>query len=193
VGSVARPDWLTVPNLLTLSRLALVPVFLILQLRGYPGLALACFGLAGVTDWFDGFLARVLHQESKLGALLDPVADKALVVAALAGLVAQGRVPFWILGLVLLRDGYMMLLAGSVRWRHLRVTVHPSRVGKYAAASLTLLVLLSLIRGATGENAKLHAYTQVLGVLAGLALVVSGVQYVFRFGHLLTARPRELS
>ncbi len=75
-------DAWTVPNLLTYLRLLAVPVFVLLHLGGRPGWALVVFLGAVLTDWLDGLLARILHQQSKLGAFLDPFADKLLAGAA---------------------------------------------------------------------------------------------------------------
>ncbi|RLT97386.1 CDP-diacylglycerol--glycerol-3-phosphate 3-phosphatidyltransferase [Ketobacter sp.] len=81
---------LTIPNLLTLLRIALIPVFVVVFYLPYHWSALAgavIFALAGITDWVDGYLARKMGQSTKLGAFLDPVADKLMVAAALALLV----------------------------------------------------------------------------------------------------------
>ena len=85
-----KSTFLTVPNVLTLLRIALMPVFVGVFYLPYQWSALACaviFAVAGITDWVDGYLARKMEQSTKLGAFLDPVADKLMVAAALVLLV----------------------------------------------------------------------------------------------------------
>lgn len=101
----------TLPNVLTAVRLACLPLFLwllfVAEDRAAAGWLLA--GL-GVTDWFDGYLARHLHQESELGKVLDPVADRLLFFVGAGGIVADGSVPVWFAGIVLVRE---VLVAGA--------------------------------------------------------------------------------
>ena len=87
-----------VPNLLTLSRIAAIPLLVALVVIGRPATDLAAcvlFGTAAITDWLDGHLARVRRQQSDLGRMLDPIADKLLVGAALMLLVGQARLSHW--------------------------------------------------------------------------------------------------
>ena len=74
---------INLPTSLTLLRIALIPVMMIFHYMGYPFIAATIFGLAGLTDWADGYYARKLNLESRLGAFLDPVADKLIVIVAL--------------------------------------------------------------------------------------------------------------
>ena len=90
---------LTVPNLLSFFRLALVPVFLALVILGYDLLALAVLVFSSVTDFLDGVLARRLNQVSRLGQLLDPAADRLFIFAALIGLAARGIIPWWLVAI----------------------------------------------------------------------------------------------
>ena len=88
----ARPNQLTIPNILTGSRILLIPVFVVVFYLDFPWsgfVAAVIFALAGVTDWIDGYLARKWGQTTKLGAFLDPVADKLMVAAALVVLVEE--------------------------------------------------------------------------------------------------------
>lgn len=96
---------MNLPNLLTLLRLGLVPfVVFFLESPGHNLAALICFLIASATDWVDGYLARRFNQITPLGSLLDPLADKVLVTAALLGLVHQGLVPAWSVTVVLTRE-----------------------------------------------------------------------------------------
>jgi cardiolipin synthase len=101
----------TIPNMLSLLRLALVPVFLLLVLSEQEGLALITLIVASATDYLDGFLARKLNQTTRLGALLDPAADRLYILATLIGLAVTGNIPVWLPFVIIGRD---VLLAITV-------------------------------------------------------------------------------
>ena len=104
---------LTVPNILSMIRLALVPVLLVLLLEGFDALALLLLVVAGLTDYLDGLLARRLNQVSRLGQLLDPAADRLFIFATSVGLAVRGVVPWWLVVIVVGRD-VMLLVLGIV-------------------------------------------------------------------------------
>ncbi len=180
------PGWLTIPTAITLVRLALVPVFLVLQFTEHPGWALAVFAIASLSDALDGFLARVLDQRSKLGAFLDPVADKLLLFAALVTLVVAGKLRLWLVVLMAFRDGLMVIGTLVVRRKGLELPASPSRIGKYATFALVLLVVLSMV-SQSATSPRFEAYLAVVGFLAALCVVVSTIQYLARFGYLFFA------
>src|SRR5690606_17462805 len=95
---------LTVPNLISMARLLLVPVFAVLIVRGQDLAALAVLAVAGASDWLDGVLARRLGQMSRLGQLLDPAADRLFILVTLVGLAWREIVPWWLLAVILVRD-----------------------------------------------------------------------------------------
>lgn len=101
---------LTLPNILSLARILLVPVFLLLLIEGRDAAALVVLVISSATDFLDGFLARRLHQISRLGQLLDPAADRLYIFAALIGLAVRELIPWWIMVVVLARDIFMLLL-----------------------------------------------------------------------------------
>ena len=103
----------TVPNLLSFLRLALVPVFLVLILRGEDALALLVLVISSVTDFLDGVIARRFDQITRLGQLLDPLADRLFIFAALIGLAVRGVLPWWFLAVILGRE-VMLLVVGVV-------------------------------------------------------------------------------
>ncbi len=187
---MANPAWLTIPNLITLFRLALVPVFFVLHVQGRAGWALAVFITAAVSDSIDGLLARALNQRSKLGGVLDPVADKLLVFAALASLVLERRIPFWLLGVILFRDASMIVGAFVVKRKHLEIPTAPTRIGKYATFFLICLIVLALV-SEQSQSPVLAAYTVAVGFIAGLCVTISTVQYFARYGYLFFAPPRS--
>ena len=97
--------WWTWANLVTTIRLALIPVFLWLLFgTGHRALAAWLLGALGATDWIDGFLARRLHQVSAVGKVIDPVADRILVIVGLLGVAAAGGVPWWFALITLARE-----------------------------------------------------------------------------------------
>jgi cardiolipin synthase len=98
-----------VPNFLSFLRIALVPVFLWFLLEEMFVSAVTILAIAGLTDFLDGFLARKLNQTTKLGKMLDPVADRLYIFATLLALSATGYVPWWLAGLVILRDLLMLI------------------------------------------------------------------------------------
>jgi cardiolipin synthase len=100
---------LNIPNLLSFLRIALVPVFLWLLLEEMFVSAITVLAIAGLTDFLDGYLARKLNQTTKLGKMLDPVADRLYIFATLLALSATGYVPWWLAGLVILRDLLMLI------------------------------------------------------------------------------------
>lgn len=185
-------DAWTVPNLLSYLRLLAVPVFVSLHLGGRPGWALLVFLAAALTDSLDGFLARLLDQRTKLGAFLDPLADKVLAGAALIMLFLENEAPLWMVVLVAFRDGSMALGAVVVRRKGLELPAAPSRVGKYATFALTCFVVLGLFDETFTDSPLLHAWLLVAGYFTGLCVAISTAQYFFRWGHLWVAPSRRV-
>ncbi|WP_294414654.1 CDP-alcohol phosphatidyltransferase family protein [uncultured Senegalimassilia sp.] len=120
----------TIPNVISFIRLCMVPVYMVLLLNGYDLLATFMFALAAGTDWIDGQLARRTNCVSKLGQLLDPAVDRVLMSCGVIGLMLVGRLPIWIVVVVLGRD--LMLLVGGaylLKRYHERVAViYPGKV-----------------------------------------------------------------
>lgn len=105
---------LTLPNAVTVVRLCLLPVFLYLLLVHHPReryAAALLLGFMGATDWVDGYLARHLHQVSRLGKILDPVADRLLLIGGIGAILIDGSVPVWVAVIALAREA---LVAGTV-------------------------------------------------------------------------------
>ena len=120
----------TIPNVISFIRLCMVPVYMVLLLYGYDLLATFMFALAAGTDWIDGQLARRTHCVSKLGQLLDPAVDRILMSCGVIGLMLVGRLPIWIVVVVLGRD-LMLLIGGAylLKRYHERVAViYPGKV-----------------------------------------------------------------
>ena len=126
---------LTVPNVLSFIRLAMVPVFLVLILRGQDGYALLVLVISSITDYLDGLIARTFRQISRLGQLLDPAADRLFIFAALIGLAARGVIPWWLFLVIVSRDA-MLLVLGLVLANHGWGPLPVNHLGKVATLCL---------------------------------------------------------
>jgi cardiolipin synthase len=139
----------TIPNALSFLRLLGVPLFLWLVLVPQAdGWAFIVLAVAGATDWIDGYLARALNQRSKLGILLDPLADRLYIAATLIGLAIRGIIPWWLVILLALRDLMLIALLPLLR-RSGRVALPVTYVGK-AATFCLLWGFPLLLLGDTG-------------------------------------------
>jgi cardiolipin synthase len=140
---------LTAANQLTLLRMLLIPPFVILLLYGHRGWALSVFLAAGVTDLFDGLIARRTGQKTTLGAWLDPMADKLLLVTmfimlTLPGLGSANQLPLWFTVLVLSRDIVIVLTVAVVNLAIGPRTFRPSIFGKVATATYIVTGVVTL-------------------------------------------------
>lgn len=126
---------LTIPNLLSMLRLLLVPVFLVLLIQGYDIWALATLAFSGFTDFLDGFLARRLGQVTKLGQQLDPAADRLYILAAMFGLAWRELIPWWLVLTILARDLMLLGIGIALHSRGHRV-LPVIKVGKWGTALL---------------------------------------------------------
>jgi cardiolipin synthase len=134
--AVASDRVFTVPNLLSGVRLLLVPVFLwVLLVEEADGWAFAILFFSGLSDWADGKIARLLNQSSKLGALLDPAADRLYMLVVPIGFAIRGIMPWWLIGLLIGRD--VLLLASAPLLRSRGLTALPViYIGKAATFAL---------------------------------------------------------
>jgi CDP-diacylglycerol---glycerol-3-phosphate 3-phosphatidyltransferase len=170
---------LNLPNALTLSRIAFVPVMLVLLLGEDAGpipAAAAVFGVAALTDAADGHIARSRDMVTAFGRIADPLADKLLVGTALASLVIIDRLALWIALVIGLREAGVALL----RWHAGRqgVVVHVSSLGKAKTGfQMTSIVMLMLV-----SDTSAPWVTAILLVVVGLT-VVSGLQYLLAFAR----------
>ncbi len=154
---LAPPDRvLTVPNAISVARLAGVPVFLWLVLGPHAdGWAVGLLIAAGVSDWLDGKIARAWNQTSRLGQVLDPAADRLYIAATLAGLAIRQIIPWWLVGVLVAREAVLGLALIALH-RHRYGPLQVSLVGK--AATLCLLYAFPLLfLGAHAGEAALAA------------------------------------
>ena len=176
------PGWFNVPNVLTATRIVLAPVFLWRYLVGDEDGALIAFAVAALTDGLDGLLARLLGQQTRLGALLDAAADKFLVACALIALAVRGQVPWWLTGVVVGRDA--LLATGSIFLIATRapLPVRPTRIGKYAMALVALIVVVVLVADYhDAPAARTSTWVAALGIVACVLVIASAVQYASSF------------
>jgi len=172
------------PNYLTLGRICLTPlvvVFLISAESIHALVAAIIFGAAALTDWLDGMIARRRRQVTTLGKLLDPVADKLLVAAALISLVQVGRVEAWIVVLIIGREFAVTGLRGVSAAQG--IVIGASDLGKYKTAFQYLAVTLLILERSVpvGLEAE-YSYISRGMLWAALTLtVVSGFDYFVRF------------
>ena len=173
------------PNLLTLVRIALVaPIVWSIWFRDYR-LALTLFVVAGVSDLLDGFLARRFGWQSDLGATLDPLADKLLVVALAALLTVQGHLPLWLALVVVVRDLVIMSGAGVYRLLFGALDVEPTLISKVNTAMQVIImgmVLLALCELPPFSEVFLQLVDPAGFILLGILGVYSGLDYVVTWG-----------
>jgi len=176
---------LTAANQLTLLRLLLVPVFALCMLYGLPGWALVAFVVAGVTDLFDGFIARRTGQLTTLGAWLDPMADKLLVTTMFVMLTMPGlgsvvRLPLWLTVLVLSRDIAIVLTVAIVNLAVARRTFKPTFLGKVATVVYVVTGVTALYANYVGTRLWLVDAC----IYASLAItLLSGGQYAIHIAR----------
>jgi cardiolipin synthase (CMP-forming) len=181
VEKALKGPW-TLPNFITLIRLAALPFFLLAIADGRFDIALAIFVAAGISDGVDGFLARRFGMKSALGAYLDPIADKLLLMSsylflAIPSYPAKVKVPVWLAVLVLSRDFLLLLVALLLILTSGKKSFPPTWCGKVTTVTLILTVLIVLC-----ANLWDWPWPVVLVAFGAAATmtVLSGFDYVFR-------------
>ncbi|HZS41867.1 MAG TPA: CDP-alcohol phosphatidyltransferase family protein [Polyangia bacterium] len=171
----------TAANAVTVVRILLIPCFGFLWWRGMHAAALAVFAVASLSDWLDGFLARVMDQRTRLGQILDPAADKLLLLVSFLTAAALGAVPRWLAALVIGRDVVLAsggaLFAFVLRGRLEPQRWKPSRIGKYSTFVQVLTIALALTENLT-RWPPLGPYVGVFTIHCAVLTTISGVQYV---------------
>jgi cardiolipin synthase len=180
---------LTPANQLTLLRMFLIPAFVILVVYGHLGWALAVFVTAGITDALDGVIARWSGQKTTLGAWLDPMADKLLLVSTfivltLPGLGLSNRLPIWLTVLIISRDVGIVLTVAIVNLAVGRRTFQPSIYGKTATATYIITAVAAMVFNYLGY----HSVIVDLGIYASLAItLISGFHYIWYAARIFDA------
>lgn len=175
-------------NWLTTLRILLIPVFITLLVYRRPMLALAVFCLASLTDLLDGYIARRRNGQTRLGAFLDPVADKLLLTSAFVTLTYLRVIPFWVTSVVVSRD--LMISVGVLVMHVAGVAVHPAPtwLGKTSTALQMATVLVSM---AFYQRAPQVART--FAWATAICTIASGVQYLLQGVKQLDSTPAVAS
>ncbi|HEY4473322.1 MAG TPA: CDP-alcohol phosphatidyltransferase family protein [Stellaceae bacterium] len=168
------------PNLITLGRLLCVPVAIWLILGERYGLAFWVFVAAGVSDALDGWIAKRWDQRTPLGALLDPIADKALLAAVYITLGFAGELPHWLVILVVLRD---LLIVGGYLLSHGVNAPEPLFISK--VNTLVQIALVGFVLARLGLGIDEALVTSSLIAAAGVTTVWSGLSYLVRWARFL--------
>lgn len=187
---------ITIPNLLTFLRMALIPVFASLLYYGYTGWGLIVFMAAGISDGVDGFVARRFNQESELGTILDPIADKLLMTTAFLILTMPNifpppgkSVPFWVTAAVIGRDVLIITIAGAINIMTGFRGFKPSQLGKLSTLVQVAAVGLILFAAIFGYSFYLPTVYTTVAFLA----FASGVHYIFFVARLMKDGESETS
>ena len=176
---------LNLPNLITLGRLLSVPLAIWLILDERYAAAFWLFVAAGLSDGIDGYIAKHFDRRTRLGAMLDPVADKALLTGVYLTLGLVGELPAWLVALVVLRDGLIVLGFAAIR-----LTIGRRRLDPLFVSKINTLVQLGLVGFvlAQGLGIEWDALRSLLVAGAAVTTVLSGLSYLVRLARIL-ARP----
>jgi CDP-diacylglycerol--glycerol-3-phosphate 3-phosphatidyltransferase len=187
---------MNLPNTLTVARIFLVPLLVVVLLTKFEGrqivgwpvelVAAALFGLASLTDWLDGYLARRRKQVTPVGQILDPIADKLLISATLVSLVQLGLAPAWMVAVIIGREFAVTGLRSLAYARGLSMPASP--LGKLKMVSQVAAILL-LILGWERFPLLLLIGQAALWVVLATALA-SAADYYRRFNHAPSANPK---
>lgn len=165
-----------IPNLITLARMALIPWIALALVDARYAEAAVLFAVAAISDGVDGFLARRFGWQTRLGAILDPLADKAMILAAMIALVVAGLLPLWLLLLLLTRD--LLIVAGATHYNFFvraGFVPRPMLLGKLHTFLEALLILVVI--GAAWQGWPLGVERDGLIALVTLSTFISGYGY----------------
>lgn len=167
----------TIPNIITMFRIATVPVLIILLHDYQYGWAFLVFLVSGISDGLDGFIAKRFNMSSELGAILDPLADKALIFSSYLMLMILGDVPFWLFLTVIFRD--LLILVGSLIYVAFngQVKMAPSYLSKLNTFTQIFLVVTILAQKTFGLDYP--GFTEFLIYATFVTTILSGVHYVW--------------
>ncbi len=188
---------LTIPNLLSFIRLALVPVFLVLIIVGADFVALIVLVISSVTDYFDGVIARRFQQISRLGQLLDPAADRLFIFAALIGLSVRDIIPWWLVVIIVGRD-FVLAALGIILANHGYGPLPVHHLGKVATFSLLYALPILMLGEAFREISWITnpigwafaLWGAFLYWWAGVIYVIETAR-VIRISPMITATPSD--
>ena len=178
----ARRIELNLPNLITLARLLSVPLAIWLILEARYAAAFWVFVGAGLSDALDGYIAKRFDRRTRLGAVLDPAADKAMLVGVYVTLGLAGQLPGWLVSLVILRD--FLIVLGFVL---IRTTAAPQQLGPLFISKVNTLAQITLVGFVLAQGLGIEAEPVKLLLIAAAAAttVLSGLSYLARWARLV--------
>jgi len=184
---------MNLPNALTLGRIFLIPLLVVVLLTKFEGrlilgvrkelVGAAIFGLASLTDWLDGYLARRRQQVTPLGQFMDPLADKLLITAALVSLVQMDLAQSWMVVVILGREIAVTVLRSMAQSRGVVIAASP--LGKFKMVSQVVAILLLILSDHVREFGLLG---KIALWVAMVTAVASAFDYYKRFSHVLAAK-----
>ena len=182
-GSELRTDYsellirdMNLPNLLTLTRILLIPLFVILIINQSFSWALIIFALAGITDGIDGLIARITRQRTELGAYLDPIADKLLLSAGFITLAIIEMLPSWLAVIVITRDMIILLGILVMILTNYHPQIRPSLISK-VTTTLQILTILLVLMVEYGSIFRLLSKIVIYGTT--FFTILSGAHYIY--------------
>ncbi|MFP4037043.1 MAG: CDP-alcohol phosphatidyltransferase family protein [Desulfobacteraceae bacterium] len=166
---------MTIPNLITTLRIILTPIFIIYLLNDQFLAALVVLCLCGISDGLDGLFARWLNQKSTLGAYLDPIADKLILVSAFVALSVRGALPPWLSVTVITRDVLILLGVLFMMLYQMEIIIRPSLVSKFTTC-LQFVTVIGVLAAAYLEFPE--GMFPVLFRVTGAFTIISGLHYI---------------
>jgi len=170
---------INIPNILTVLRILVTPLFVIFLIRKMHGHALLVFIFAGVSDGLDGLIARLFNQRSELGALLDPIADKLLLTAAYISLGILKTIPGWLAVVVISRDVLIVIGIAVLKFANIPFAIRPTRISKWTTVFQFLTIGVALLdmpfEGAAAVKQSLYWTTITMTILSGLHYTYLGL------------------
>jgi cardiolipin synthase len=171
---------MNIPNFISLVRILLVPVIVIFLMQGAFVKALIVLAVSGLTDALDGFLARVLKQQTTLGAYLDPIADKALLVSCFVTLSIKGIIPGWLTVIVISRDCIILFGIAVLSIMSITYEMRPAFISKVTTA-IQLLMVLSALLFRILPGLIDYQWITFLHWATAFFTIVSGLNYMFKW------------
>jgi len=178
------------PNAISLARIVAVPYAVWLIFDGNFLFAFWVFVAAGISDGIDGFLAKTLDARSRLGAFLDPLADKALLVAVFVSLAIIGKIPLWFVVVAVVRDLVIVAGAAAYRLRMGALDIEPLMIGK--VNTVAQVITAGAFLAAAGFTLEVDRYLDIMVVVTALATTGSGVVYVVKWTRMAFGESKKV-
>ncbi len=172
-----KKERINIPNSLTILRIVLVPAIVILLMQGSFKIAIVVFLISGLTDILDGYLARVLNQQTVLGSYLDPIADKALMISCYVTLAVKKILPGWLSVVVISRDCIILIGVAVLSLMSVSYKIQPALIGKLTTAVQILTVFVFLVSRAVPGSVAASVMEGLIWITAFFT-VASGFHYI---------------